>query len=416
MTTEPSARDVLKNRSVVAVLFAQFAGSAAAAAQAVALGALVYAITHSKLDLGWLGLAEFLPTAVLVLVTGSVADRFDRRKVAAIGMAAEIACAVYLAWFAGHHGSKIWPIYVAVVVFGIARSFVTPAMRAIPASVAPANGLARVSALGSIMWQSASIVGPVIAGLLLAVGPAWPFVASAVLVGLGAVALAFIHPQAMPAPSGERPTFAHAIEGLRFVRRTPLLLAAIGLDLFAVLFGGAVALLPVIAKDRLGVGSVGLGWLRAAGGIGASATAILLVVRPFGHKIGQRLLVAVAVFGAATIGLGLTRSYPVALAMMAIAMAADMVSVFVRATLVPLATPAIMRGRVLAVEAVFIGASNELGAFESGMTAAAFGTVMAIVLGGAATIGIVALWWSRFPQLRRLDTFAELADVANGPV
>jgi Transmembrane secretion effector len=195
---------------------------------------------------------------------------------------------------------------------------------------------------------------------------------------------------------------------LKFVRRTPLLLAVIALDLFAVLFGGAVALLPVLAKDRLHVGVVGLGWLRAAGGIGAAGMAIYLATRPFNERVGRRLLIAVGIFGVATIGLGLTQSFVVAMVLMGVLMAADMVSVFVRATLVPLATPALMRGRVLALEAVFIGASNELGAFESGITAEALGTVLAIVLGGAATLVIVLVWWFRFPQLRRLSRFEEL--------
>lgn len=225
-----------------------------------------------------------------------------------------------------------------------------------------------------------------------------------------------MHPIHGVEASDERPTLAHALEGLKFVRRTPLLLAAIALDLFAVLFGGAVALLPVLAKDRLNVNAVGLGWLRAAGGIGAAAMAIYLAIKPFNIKVGKRLLVAVGIFGVATIVLGLTKSFVVAMAMMGVLMAADMVSVFVRSTLVPLATPALMRGRVLALEAVFIGASNELGAFESGVSAELLGTVVAIVLGGAATIAIVAIWWFRFPQLRNLNSFDELTAARDAAV
>jgi hypothetical protein len=205
---------------------------------------------------------------------------------------------------------------------------------------------------------------------------------------------------------------SQALEGLRFIRRTPLLLAAISLDLFAVLFGGAVALLPAIAEKRLGVGAVGLGWLRAAGGIGASITAAALAARPFRHKVGRWLLIAVAVFGVATVVLGVTRSYVVAFIAMFLLTSADMVSVFVRGTLVPLATPNAMRGRVLAVEQVFIGASNELGAFESGVAAALFGLVVAIASGGLATLAIVGLWWVLFPSLRDVDTFDEVVPVA----
>ncbi len=405
-----TARQVLRDKSVVAVLFSTFASAAAAVAQAVALGKLVYDITGRPGALGWLGLAEFLPTAALVLVTGSVADRFDRRRIVALGLAVEVMCTLYLAWFSTHHGSNIAPIYVAVVVYGVARSFVAPAVRALPSAIASPATLPRVAALGSVMWQSATIVGPVMAGLLLLAGPAWPFLAAAILLGLAISSILAVHPQYSVVTSDEPPTFAHAIEGLKFVRRTPLLLAAIGLDLFAVLFGGAVALLPVIAKDRLGVNAAGLGWLRAAGGIGASVTALALAVKPFNIRIGRRLLCAVGIFGAATIVLGLTRSFVVAMLMMALLMGADMVSVFVRGTLVPLATPALMRGRVLAVEAVFIGASNELGAFESGVTAQAFGTVAAIVFGGTATMAVVVGWWVGFPQLRRLNSFDELAE------
>ena len=408
MTSDVTARQVLRDRSVASVLFCTFASSTAAMAQAVALGKLVYDITGSKLNIGWLGLAEFLPTAILVLVSGSVADRFDRRRVAALGISVEVASSLYLAWFSTHHGPQIWPIFVAVIFFGIARSFATPAMRALTPAVAPPGALPRVAALGSVMWQSASIAGPVLAGLLLLVGPAWPFIAAAVLLAIAAIAILFVHARHIEEAPDERPTWSHAIEGLKFVRRTPLLLAAIGLDLFAVLFGGAVALLPVLAKDRLHVDSAGLGWLRAAGGIGAAVMAIGLTIRPFSVRVGHRLLIAVGLFGVATIVLGLTKNYVVALIMMAVLMAADMVSVFVRSTLVPLATPALMRGRVLAVEAVFIGASNELGAFESGVSAQAFGTVVAIVLGGAATLTIVGIWWFRFPQLRKLNSFDEL--------
>jgi hypothetical protein len=206
----------------------------------------------------------------------------------------------------------------------------------------------------------------------------------------------------------ERATLSHALEGLRFIRRTPILLGAISLDLFAVLFGGAVALLPAIAEDRLGVGAVGLGWLRAAGGIGASITAVVLAVRPLRRRVGRWLLVSVGVFGLATVVLGVTRNYLVAFVAMGVLTSADMVSVFVRGTIVPLATPDAMRGRVLAVEQVFIGASNELGAFESGVAATFVGLVAAVVSGGVATLAVVAVWWKAFAALRDVDTFDDI--------
>jgi hypothetical protein len=209
--------------------------------------------------------------------------------------------------------------------------------------------------------------------------------------------------------AGEAPQarLREAFEGLRIVRRQPILFGAISLDLFAVLFGGALALLPAIAEDRLGVGAVGLGWLRAAGGIGAALVTIALARRPLGRAVGRRLLVAVAAFGVFTVVLGVTRSFAVAFVAMAVLSGADAISVFIRATLVPLATPEAARGRVLAVENVFIGASNELGAFESGVAGQALGTAPAIVLGGLATLTIAGAWWLFFPGLRDVDRFED---------
>jgi predicted MFS family arabinose efflux permease len=214
-------------------------------------------------------------------------------------------------------------------------------------------------------------------------------------------------------PADQTPTLHHALEGLRFIRRRPILLGAISLDLFAVLFGGAMALLPAIAEDRLGVGNIGYGWLRAAPGVGAVIVSSLLAVRPVRRHIGRVLFIAVAVFGALTVALGITESYAVAFVALVLLAAADSISVFIRATLVPLATPDHMRGRVSAVENVFIGASNELGAFESGVAAALLGVGPAVVLGGVATIAVVGLWTRWFPELRRLDTFDEAAAAAD---
>jgi predicted MFS family arabinose efflux permease len=209
---------------------------------------------------------------------------------------------------------------------------------------------------------------------------------------------------------GERSGMHEAMEGLRFVRSRPILLGAISLDLFAVLFGGAVALLPAIAEDRLGVGAVGLGWLRAATGIGAGVVALFLTVRPVSHGIGRTLLVCVALFGVGTIVLGVTTSFAIAFVALLVLSGADAVSVFIRSTLVPLVTPADKRGRVLAVEAVFIGASNELGAFESGVVGQVLGPAIAVVLGGVATLAVAAIWWGIFPALRDVDAFPSAGD------
>jgi MFS family permease len=415
-----SERDA--NRSIVAILASVFASAAAALAQATVLGKLVYDLTGRELDLGLLGLAEFAPAALLVLVTGSVADRFDRRKVAAAGLAGEAIVAAALAWYAGSDPTAVGPIFAMAFAFGIARAFAAPAARSLPADTVPADRLPWLVARFSAAWQLALVFGPVLGGFLYAADIRLPFVASAALLVAAAVAILLVRkrPPAEPAlvaaerplgteePVTEEPTSLRAaLEGLTFIRRQPILLGAISLDLFAVLFGGAVALLPAIATDRLGVDAVGLGWLRAAGGIGAGAVTVALAVRPIRRHVGVKLLLAVAGFGVATIVLGITGRFVIAFVALAILSGADSVSVFIRATLVPLVTPEDKRGRVLSVENVFIGASNELGAFESGVAGQLLGPAAAVVLGGVGTLLVAGGWWFLFPALARVDGFPE---------
>ena len=322
-----------------------------------------------------------------------------------------------------------------------------------PPDIAPDGGLPRLVAFTSVGWQIALIAGPVIAGFLYLVGPGAPFVFCVVLSGIGAVTVQFARPRRgrfQGAPSSpevegaalvdladenraaetivgtieapdqpmqttaqlrDPPTragrFREAFEGLRVIRRNPLLLGAISLDLFAVLFGGAVALLPSLAENRLGVDAVGLGWLRAATGIGATIVTVGLSIRPVRRHIGRNLFLVVALFGAFTIVLGLTRSFAVAFVSLLLLSAADSVSVYIRSTLVPLVTPSPARGRVMAVESVFLGASNELGAFESGVAGQLLGTSGAVVLGGVATLGVVGVWTFLFPALGRMDRFPD---------
>jgi len=259
------------------------------------------------------------------------------------------------------------------------------------------------------------IIGPAVSGFLYSVHPAFAYGTTAVLVllGIGGIMrVQFLRPPIVRDPN-DKPTLRSATEGLRFIRRTPILLAAISLDLFAVLFGGAVALLPVIAEEQLNVGDVAYGWLRAAGGIGAATMAIFLAIRPLRRNVGKSLLFAVAIFGAGTIVLGSTSSYIIAFVAVVVLSAADMVSVFVRSSIVPLVTPDEKRGRVSAVENVFIGATNELGAFESGIAAQAFGTPATVIGGGVATLGIVGVWWFGFPALRNIDQFSDLETPEN---
>jgi len=394
------------DRSVRALIAATFLRTTAHLAWLTALGKLVFDLTSRELDLGWIGLAEFAPVLLLVLVTGSVADRFDRRTVCAIAAVAEGAVGFAVAAYVFTDPTAVGPIFALVLLSGIAGAFTSPASRALPADVLPAEGLPWLVARHAATWQAAIIVGPVLGGMLYAVDPAAPFLAVGALhVASAACYLVVKVVDQAATVSPERPSLRHALEGLSFIRRQPVLLGAISLDLFAVLFGGAVALLPAIAEERLGVGAVGLGWLRAAGGIGAAAVTLVLTRKPVVRRVGRTLLVAVAVFGATTIVLGLTRSYTVAFVAMLVLSGADAISVFIRATLVPLIVPPDMRGRVLAVENVFIGGSNELGAFESGVAGQLLGPAGAIVLGGTATLAIAGTWWYAFHDLREVDHF-----------
>ena len=379
------------------------------ALQAAALGKQVYDITGREIDIGWIGLVEFLPAAFLVLVTGMVADRFQRKKVAMIGMAGELASALALMFYARTHPTAVAPIFFIAFLYGVSRAFIAPAARSIWPMVAPLGGMPAVVALSSATWTGAAILGPASSGLLYSVDPWVAYAVASSLITLSMVVLTRVKTgQAATEENRERPTLKHALEGLQFVRRTPILLAAISLDLFAVLFGGAIALLPVIAEERLNVGDVAYGWLRAAAGIGAASVAIFLAFRPARRRIGRLLFFVVGTFGIATIVLGLTRSYLVAFIAVIVASGADMVSVFIRGSIVPLVTPDDKRGRVMAVENVFIGASNELGAFESGVASQAFGAPAAVVGGGVATVGIVGLFWFMFPSLRKIDRFSDL--------
>ncbi|HEX5587064.1 MAG TPA: MFS transporter [Acidimicrobiia bacterium] len=413
--TSSGRLDARTRRSVVALLVSVFCSSAAIAALTITLGKQVFDLTGRELDLGLLGLAEFAPALLLVFVTGPVADRYDRRVVGAVALVLAAVCCLGLTAYAGTDPSAAGPIFVLIVAYGVARAFAMPATRSLPADTVVPARLPWLVARQSVTWQAAMIVGPIAAGFLYVVDVQLPYLVTAMLLLLSAASLAFVRTDARDAevrarapedlPASGRVTLHDAFEGLRFVRGHSVLLGVISLDLFAVLFGGAVALLPAIAEERLHVGAVGLGWLRAAIGIGAAAVTLVLTVRPITRRVGTRLLLAVALFGVGTIVLGITTNYAVAWIALAVLSGADAVSVFIRATLVPLVTPADKRGRVLAVEMVFIGASNELGAFESGVVGQLLGPAAAIVLGGAATVAVAAIWASRFPALRSTDRF-----------
>jgi predicted MFS family arabinose efflux permease len=392
-------------------------------AQTTVLGLLIYRRTGSELDLGFLGLAEFAPAALLVLVAGATADRFDRRRVAAFsGLTnAVVALAMALYVHASGHGSTT-PIFLLVLAFGVGQAFLAPSQRSIPSSMVSGEVLPWLTARRSVASQVGSIIGPVIAGVLYGSNGVWPLVGAAVLSATGALLTLGIHllPSTEAASDGaEFETVSHvleegipaprggvqeAMEGLRLVRRNPVLLGAISLDLFAVLLGGAITLLPAIAV-RLHVGAVGLGWLRAAAGLGAGLMTLFISFRPVRRHVGNVLFSVVAIFGVWTIVLGITHSYALAFIAILALSAADAVSMFIRSTLVPLATPPEMRGRVLAVENVFIGASNELGGFESGAMGQLLGTSGSVVLGGVGTLVVAVTWALIFTPLRKIDRF-----------
>lgn len=379
----------------------------------------VYDLTRDELDIGFIGLAQFIPAVMLVLVSGWAADRFDRRRLTAIFMLGRSLCAMALAIYSHQSPSSVTPFFIIALFIGAVDAMLTPARRAIAPLLADPKDLPQVVALWTAAFTGASIIGPVAGGFLYTQGATNAYLVAGVLEFLAAVPILGIVYAREPQRNTARPTLATALEGLWFVRRTPIVLAAISLDLFAVLFGGAIALIPAVATERLGVGDIAYGWLRAAPGIGAAAMAVWLAARPVQRRVGPTLIGVVALFGAGTVVFGVTRNYAVAFIALVVISAADMVSMFIRGSLVPLATPDDQLGRVSAVESVFIGASNELGAFESGVTARAFGLPGAIAFGGIMTLVVAGAFAVFSPTVRNIDTFNDVKpdpDPARAPM
>jgi len=371
--------------------------------QSVAVGWQVYALTGRALDLGWVGLVQFLPFVALSLVGGHAADRFDRRRVLLICYAAQVACAGLLWGFAGWGLQDVRIIYLALALFGGARAFSAPAASALLPSLVPLDRLSRAVAWGASVRQVAVISGPALGGLLYSwLGPAPVYAVSGVAsVAAWACALG-LRVRTGRLEKSElslRTLFA----GIRFVRTQPLLLGSMSLDLFAVFLGGAAALLPVYAQDILQVGPWGLGLLRSAPAVGAGLMAAVLARWPLERRVGIRMFGCVLGFGVATVVFGLSTSFALSLVALVAMGAFDNVSVVIRLTLEQIATPPQMRGRVGAVNMMFIGASNELGDFESGVTAQWLGAVPAVVAGGLGTCLVVVLWAWLFPELRRVE-------------
>jgi MFS family permease len=372
--------------------------------QSVAVGWQIYEITKRPLDLGLVGLAQFSPGILLFLVTGHAADAFNRRKLLMICYAGFGVCSGLLLLYALSGLRTVLPMYAVVVLLGVVRSFNNPVSRSLLPQIIPEEHLQNAVAWNSSVNQGAIILGPSLGGLIYAVarGPAAVYTGS-MLAAAGAVFLMSQVQLRSRARPREPLNLKSVLAGLRYIREKKIILGSISLDLFAVLLGGAVALLPVFAREILQTGPWGLGLLRASPAIGAGSMALLLAHRPFRSRAGATMLWCVAGFGAFTVLFGVSRSLILSMVALMLVGSMDMVSVVVRSTLVQLATPDEMRGRVSAVEMIFIGASNEIGQFESGITAQWFGTVPAVILGGVGTLLVTALWALNFPELRRVE-------------
>jgi MFS family permease len=362
-------------------------------------------LKEAALRLGIIGVVQFVPLFLLTLVTGWTADRVDRRWIARAAVALELGCAAALAAFAWRGTTTLYALYAVAALLGVARAFAGPALQALAPNLVPRKILPRAIALSSIAWQTGAIIGPAIGGYLYAYAPYAPYAGSALLFAIAFIGLLAIGPvERTRLERGPNP-WSQMVEGLRYVRRNRLVLGAISLDLFAVLLGGATAMLPVFARDVLHAGPEGLGHLRAAPAVGATLTAAFFSIRPLKRNVGVKMLAAVGVFGAATIVFGFSRWMPLSLACLALLGAADMFSVYVRQSLIQLYTPDSMRGRVGAVSLLFISASNELGEAESGFLGALIGPVASVIAGGFGAIAVVGLWAWLFPELRLAKSF-----------
>lgn len=400
---------LLRQRGFGLYLGARFVSTVGIQVMSVAVGWHVYDIERSPLALGYVGLAQFLPMIVMTLPAGDLADRIERRRIIVTSYALQAAAAGILLALALAGSREVGAFYAALVLFGLARALAGPATQSIvPLLVARAD-LPTAIAWSSSVFQVAVIAGPALGGAVYLLGPVAAY--GVCLALFLAVALAFLGVRARRPEADTGPVLGawrRVLAGIGYVRSRRVILGAISLDLFAVLLGGATALLPIYARDILEVGPTGLGLLRSAPAVGAAAMAIFLARRPLARHGGVTMFACVAVFGVATVVFGLSENFFVSLGALAVLGMTDMVSVYVRHMLIQLATPDAMRGRVSAVNILFIGASNELGEFESGLTAHWFGTVPAVVLGGLGTLAVVAVWLWRFPELRRVDRLAEV--------
>jgi MFS family permease len=392
---------LLRHRSFLFFLSSRSLSRFSSQIGAVAIGWQIYDLTGSAFDLGMVGLVQFLPTALLVFVAGHAADRFERKRVVQLCQLAEALTALFLAWTTYAGWLTEVQIFIATFVLGIAGAFESPTTAALLPLIAPQGSLQRATAISSGAAQVATITGPALGGFAYALAPSLPYGIMVLFWLLGAVLTGGIRTAPQAAVNSATPDDLFA--GVRFVRSNPAILGTISLDLFAVLFGGVTALLPIYAHDILDTGPLGLGILRAAPAVGALLMTAFLARHTISRHVGMRMFQAVIIFGAATVVFALSHWMWLSVLALAILGAADTVSVVIRFSLVQLATPDEMRGRVGAVNFLFINASNQLGQFESGITAALFGAMPAAVLGGVGTIAIALVWMKLFPALRQVE-------------
>lgn len=402
----PAQVSPFANPDVIFFLVGRFMWHAAMQINNVAVGWLVYDVTRSAWALGLVGLAAFAPKLVVTFLAGLVADSYDRRKITAIALAVGGTCSLGLLLTSVSSSIEVGFIYLLFTINGIARGFAGPANQAMAANIVPREQFSRVIGMSASTTQFATILGPALGGLLFVGGPWVPFAVSAVFFFTSSVLNLMIRPRPEGAPRAAA-TLSDAFAGLVFIWQRPVILGAISLDLFCVFLGGATALLPIVASDILHVGPFGLGILRSMPAVGAMTLGLFLSYRPIERRVGHKLFMATTVFGLATIGLGLSTEMYLSMACLWLIGASDVFSVVIRQTLVQGDTPDEMRGRVAAVNTLFIGASNELGEFESGATAALFGLVPAILVGGGGTVAVSLLWAMMFPQLRRRNRLVE---------
>jgi MFS family permease len=406
---------VLRYREFTLFLGSLFTTGLALQMAQVAIGWQVFHIHHKALDLGLVGLAEFIPLPLLALPAGQLADRLPRRMLLAVATALDTAVIGGLLAFTLTGPRAVWPFFVLAFGTGIASALGAPSGRAMTPSLVPPEMLSPALAVRSVALQLSGIVGPALGGFLFFVHPDLVYEVSAALSFASLVCILAMRAGREPVSEGA-PGLESVFDGIRLIRRTPVMLGAISLDLFAVLFGGAVALLPVFASDVLHVGKIGLGVLRSAPAVGALVASVILVRRPIGRLAGRKMLGVVAAFGACMVVFGLSQSMWLSLLALAVGGGVDLVSVVLRQTILPFVTPDGLRGRVNAVEMVFVSASNELGAFESGVAAALLGAVPAVVIGGVATIVIAAAWTRLFPSLASVDRLDDLRPVSEPAV